>query len=380
MNTKKKHILLVDDEDDFVELLAMRLRSHEYDVTEAYDGEEALRKAQDKPDIILLDIKLPKLDGYEVCRRLRQDTATRFIPIIMVTGKDAPLEKIEGLYIGADDYITKPFDPEELFARIEAVLRRTQKGKEFLEDKASSIHQINQIIREESMMPLFQPIFYLESHKLLGVEVLSRPPVKNLFGNTEALFDTAFYLGLHFDLEIACHKKAMTVLGDRARKGLICLNINPYLVEDSRYVELLSMYNEYTVPEMIGLELTERTSILNLAAFFKRLKLFKEKGFKILIDDLGSGYASLSAIVELKPDFVKIDLHLIRDIENDPVRQNLFKALVMFCRDSGITSIAEGIEGPKQLDILRKLGVDAGQGFYLGRPMPEIKEIWKLDK
>jgi EAL domain-containing protein (putative c-di-GMP-specific phosphodiesterase class I) len=380
MNTTKKHILLVDDERDYVELLSLRIQSRDYKVSIAYSGEEALEKANDGPDLILLDINLPKMNGYEVCQRLRQNKGTSFIPIIMITGRDDASEKIEGLYTGADDYITKPFNAEELFARIDAVFRRAQKHEEFLEDKANAIHEINQIIKTKSMIPLFQPIFHLRSGKLLGIEVLSRPPVKNYFNNTEILFDTAFRLGMHFELEIACHKKALKALGGFPKKALISFNINPYLVEDYRFKDLISFHKPLLKTKMIGFELTERTSITNFSAFFKRLKIFKEEGFKILIDDIGSGYASLSSIVELQPDFIKTDLHLTRNIDSDPVRQNLFKAISMFCKQVGIILIAEGVESRNELDTLIKLGVDAGQGFYLGRPYPEIQTKWKIGR
>src|SRR3989338_5065209 len=101
----KKHILLVDDNRELIKLMSFRFQSRNYEVSAAYDGEEALEKAKSKPDLILLDIMLPKLNGYEVCHRLRQEKIPRRIPIILLTAKDAPEEKIEGLYLGADDYI-----------------------------------------------------------------------------------------------------------------------------------------------------------------------------------------------------------------------------------------------------------------------------------
>lgn len=126
---------------------------------------------------------------------------------------------------------------------------------------------------------------------------------------------------------------------------------------------------------MIVFELTERTEIKDFDNFCRTLKFFQDAGFRISIDDLGSGYASLNSIVEIKPNFIKIDMHLIRDIQIDPVRQNLLRAIVMFCRESGFTAVAEGIERPEELEILLKFGVDAGQGYLLGRPGPEIQNF-----
>lgn len=119
-------ILIVDDEKDTVIPLKMFLESNNYNVVEAYAGHEGIEKAlTEVPDLILLDLMLPDMDGYEVCNRLKKKLSTRLIPIIMLTGKGAINNKIEGLEIGADDYITKPFDLKELIARIRTVLRRS---------------------------------------------------------------------------------------------------------------------------------------------------------------------------------------------------------------------------------------------------------------
>lgn len=118
--------MIVDDEKDIVVQLKTSLESDNYNVVEAYAGYEAIEKAHfEIPDLVLLDIGLPDIDGYEVCGRMRKDPLTRLIPVIMLTGRDAIDSKIEGLDIGADDYITKPFNLDELKARIHTVLRRS---------------------------------------------------------------------------------------------------------------------------------------------------------------------------------------------------------------------------------------------------------------
>ena len=157
----KKHILLVDDEVDFAQTLALRIELRGYEVSIVHSGEEALRKAKEKPDLILLDVMMPVMGGYEVCRRLRQDNQTKHIPIIMLTAKKMPQDKVEGLQIGADDYITKSFDAEELFARIEALLRRSGLFEEVQKDKAILIEELKRIIQKKLVEIHFQPIFYL---------------------------------------------------------------------------------------------------------------------------------------------------------------------------------------------------------------------------
>jgi phosphate regulon transcriptional regulator PhoB len=125
MLMSKKHILIVDDEPDLVELLSYNLKKEGFTVTSAVDGEEALLMLKKSTfSLILLDLMLPGIQGLELCRILRQNQKTEHIPIIMITAKGEETDKIRGLETGADDYITKPFSPKELIARVNAVLRR----------------------------------------------------------------------------------------------------------------------------------------------------------------------------------------------------------------------------------------------------------------
>lgn len=118
-----KKILIVDDEKNIVDILKFNLKKEGFTTIEAYDGEQAIDLAlSEKPDLILLDVMLPRMDGFTVCRRLRQQIAT---PILMLTAKEEEVDKVLGLELGADDYITKPFSQRELMARVKANLRRT---------------------------------------------------------------------------------------------------------------------------------------------------------------------------------------------------------------------------------------------------------------
>src|SRR5438874_7396514 len=118
-------VLIVEDERDVAELLRYNHGKEGYDVVVAATGAEAVRQAHEaRPDLVLLDIMVPQLNGWEICRRLKQDTGTRAIPVIMVTGRVEEGDKVLGFEVGADDYVTKPFSPRELLARIRAVARR----------------------------------------------------------------------------------------------------------------------------------------------------------------------------------------------------------------------------------------------------------------
>ncbi len=121
-----QRVLIVEDEPDIRELLVFHLEREGYHVTQCRNGAEALRVARStRPDLILLDLMLPEMDGLEVCRRLRQDPATQAVPVVMLTARGDEVDRVLGLELGADDYVVKPFSPRELVARIRAVLRRT---------------------------------------------------------------------------------------------------------------------------------------------------------------------------------------------------------------------------------------------------------------
>jgi len=120
-------VLIVDDEKDIVELVRYHLEKQGFHCLQAGDGPTALRLArQHRPDLLILDLMLPGLDGLEVCRQLRRDAATAGLPIIMLTARGEEVDRVVGLEVGADDYVVKPFSPRELVARVKAILRRAQ--------------------------------------------------------------------------------------------------------------------------------------------------------------------------------------------------------------------------------------------------------------
>jgi phosphate regulon transcriptional regulator PhoB len=122
-----KKILVVDDEKDIVELIEYNLKKEGFSVIQAYDGESAVALAKkQKPDLLILDLMLPRMNGIDVCKAIRGNPATADLPIIMLTAKADELDKVLGLEIGADDYITKPFSVKELVARVRSILRRMQ--------------------------------------------------------------------------------------------------------------------------------------------------------------------------------------------------------------------------------------------------------------
>jgi signal transduction histidine kinase len=154
--TYKPRVMVVDDDVDTVELLIKRLGAEGYHTSEAYDGEQALQRAEEYgPDVIILDIKMPKVDGYEVCRRLKGSEGTRLIPIIMLTVKSKVPDKVKGLDIGADDYIPKPFDYRELSRRV----RYWSTVKREVEERVREIRRLEQeLIKSERLAAIGQTV------------------------------------------------------------------------------------------------------------------------------------------------------------------------------------------------------------------------------
>ena len=125
-----KRVLVVDDEPDILSLIEYNLTKEGFDVVTARNGAEALKRTADLPDLVLLDVMMPELDGFETCRRLKADPRTANIPVIFLTARSAEVDEIVGLEIGADDFLHKPISPRKLVARVRALFRRSEQGGE----------------------------------------------------------------------------------------------------------------------------------------------------------------------------------------------------------------------------------------------------------
>jgi len=384
----KKNILLVDDDRSVTGTLSMLFETRGYDVTVAETGEEAIQKVKDTTDLVLLDITLPDLEGFEICRKLRENNETSHIAIIILTGKQLTQDIVEGLYLGADDYLTKPFEYEELVARMEAVMRRRPllyQQNSALIGEENIIIELRHILDDELIIPHFQPIFLLDPFELYGFETLSRPQTDSMLSAPDLLFKSAIQYGVYQDLELLVWKKALAFASGRLQGKKLFLNCNPYLVEGSKFTAIKSLFDGNIVnTEDIILEITERSAVTNFKVFYKDLSVYRNYGFKFAIDDVGGGYASLEAIVETRPEVVKIDRHIVNDVKNDALRRSIVKFIVSLCKEHNILSIAEGIETKEDFKVVKELGVDAGQGYFFRKPEPEIDSndgiIKKLEK
>lgn len=156
-------ILIVDDESDIVDLVSYNLEREGFSTVKAYDGEAALRKVRtEKPDLLILDLMLPGIGGLDICKKIRATPEISSLPIIMLTAKTDEIDKIIGLEIGADDYMTKPFSVKELVARVRTILRRVQEGqkpsaRDFFEFKGLSINYVSCSVQVEGRPVTLSP-------------------------------------------------------------------------------------------------------------------------------------------------------------------------------------------------------------------------------
>ena len=378
----KKNILLVDSDRGTTDTLTMLFEMRGYHVTVANSGEEALQKISSSIDLVLLDIVLPDLEGSLICRKLRENDETSHVAIIILTAKLLTQDIVEGLYLGADDYLTKPLEYEELVARMEAVMRRSpflNHQNSISNGEEEIVFELRKIIDGELIVPYFQPIFLFNPFTLYGFEALSRPQTSSMLRAPDLLFKAALQYGVYQDLELLAWKKALALASKHLNGNKLFLNCNPYLVKGSKFSDIKSLFkgNNVNVHD-VYLEITERSQITNFKAFYKDLSVYRDFGFKFAIDDVGGGYASLESIVETRPEVVKIDQHIVNELKSDDLRRSIVKFIVGFCKEHSILSIAEGIETKEDFLAVRDLGVDAGQGYFFHKPSPHMDTSNKI--
>jgi EAL domain-containing protein (putative c-di-GMP-specific phosphodiesterase class I)/GGDEF domain-containing protein len=230
---------------------------------------------------------------------------------------------------------------------------------------------LKKIILSEEVTTLFQPIYHLSSRSIMGYEALTRGPAGTMFESPYSLFATAAEAGLNFELDRLCRVKAIAnskLLPDGAK---IFLNTLPNSMGDpellgERLAELLKGTGK--TPGNFVLEINEREAIESFAAFRATIRPFLEQGMSIAIDDAGTGYSSLEAIVELKPRYLKFDLSMVRGIHQSTIKQEMLRMLCVLSEKTDSIVIVEGVEQPEEAEIVSRLNVAFAQGFYFAKP------------
>lgn len=230
--------------------------------------------------------------------------------------------------------------------------------------------RLNRAIRDRAIVSHYQPIVDLASGRIVGHEALSRGPHGSDIERPDVIFDLARDFRLVWDLQALCIRNVEPLLDEICDAGLLFFNLEASFILEmqQRGTEVLRPF--LSCGDRVVLEVTERGAIRDFATFRRGLHELKEMGFMIAIDDCGSGYATLEAVAELKPNYLKVGHSLFHGVENDPVRRRIVE-LVARCADTiDAIAVAEAIETEEQLSVCRELDIELGQGFIFARPAP----------
>jgi EAL domain-containing protein (putative c-di-GMP-specific phosphodiesterase class I) len=229
---------------------------------------------------------------------------------------------------------------------------------------ASDMYQhIRWLIDAQAIAIVYQPIRALATGRVVGYEALSRFGGVD-HGPVEEVFASARSLGLGLELELAAAAEALFALPDIP--GYLAINLSPATLLDDTALRLL----ERAPAERLVVELTEHDAVADYARLRERLRDLRARGVRVAADDIGAGFAGLRHIAELRPDILKLDRSMVGGIANGATHRHLVSAMVAFARDEGSQLVAEGVETRDELAILGELGVEMGQGYLLGRPLP----------
>lgn len=231
-------------------------------------------------------------------------------------------------------------------------------------DTATRYAQISRIITDKQFAIVFQPIWEFQQDNLVGFECLSRFSALPQ-QSPDKWFAAAARAGLGVELELAAIAAAIESGRQLPDSVYITVNASAQAVVHDDFLATISQFP----PARLVLELTEHTAVGDYGLLTGRLEQLRAEGMRLAIDDAGAGYSGLQQIVSLKPDIIKLDMGLTRDVDSDPARRALASALMYYARETGCQILAEGIETAGELATLKLLGIGKGQGYLLGRPI-----------
>ncbi|MBW2291851.1 MAG: EAL domain-containing protein [Deltaproteobacteria bacterium] len=264
--------------------------------------------------------------------------------------------------ISEDRQVREAIDRARADAELNAKIETRNRAKRFLD-----------LVLAEDVTALYEPIVNVTTREVIGYEALSRGPWDTELHAPEALFEMGEKTGLVFELDCLCRRIALRGARGLSPGKLLFLNCLPTAIHDPAFrgdVLKQTLEELRLRPSDVVFEISEKESIHNFEIFREARDYYGDLGFKVALDDTGVAYGSLEAIMELSPDFIKVDLTLVRGIDTDPPRQELLRALNGVAASINASVIAEGIETSEELATIHELGIPYGQGYLFGRPAP----------
>ena len=379
-------LMLADDEAPILEAMCELMATDRFiDVVgTARDATEAIDLAElHAPDVALLDVRMPGGGGSRAAREIRRRSPeTR---IVALSASTDPRTVASMVRAGAVGYVGKDQPADEVLRAIHrsadgrariAVDRLGEVAERLAEHQTPNVgrvaerarvstDRIEAAIRGDMLETMFQPIVDLLDGRIRGVEALTRFMTKPR-RSPETWFAEAAGQGLLPQLELAAASNAFGHIGRIPEGVYLSVNVSPETLRDPRLAQML----QGIAARRVVLELTERSPIVDYDEARAYLAVARELGCRLAVDDVGSGFSGLGHVVELSPDLVKFDRSLVRGVDSDPTKGALIARLTSFAAEVGMEVVAEGIETEAELDTLRALSVQTGQGFLLGRPGP----------
>jgi EAL domain-containing protein (putative c-di-GMP-specific phosphodiesterase class I) len=381
---EKGRLIVVEDEAELRILLERLLTKAGFEVVTAEDGQVALEIVRaGNVHTVISDIMMPNMDGISLLSAIRETDLD--LPVILMTGAPDVDTAIKAVSLGAFHYFKKPFRTDEVVKMAEKAtfLYRMAHAKRqalpalglpgFPVDRAGLESSFSAAL--EKLFMAYQPLVSAGEKKIVAYEALMRSGDKRL-PHPPAVLRAAEQLGRIDDVlpRVAAHAaKALEALDSEIA---LFLNLHPRDLMDDRI--LADGFPLADHASQVVLEVTERSSLDNIADLSRRIEDLRKCGYRVAVDDLGAGYASLTSFAHLEPDFVKLDMGLVRGICESPVKQKLVSTVITLCHEMDIVVVAEGVEYAKEREKLGELGVDLLQGYLFAKPGPAFPEVdWK---
>lgn len=243
--------------------------------------------------------------------------------------------------------------------------------------KVGLVAAFRRILEHRELRPMYQPVVDLAVEEVFGWEVFTRGPAGCFFESAEALFDFAEDVGRVFLLEKCAREMAIRNAGEIGPRQKLFLNTHPATLLDPEFSSgdtLRLLLERGFKPQNIVFEITERHAVRDFELFARTLEHFRTQGYLAALDDVGGDRSELSAIADIRPDFLKLDMSLVRDIETSPTKQALVETIVAFAEKTGAKVVAKGVETRAELITISSIGVHYAQGRYLAHPGPSREE------